>query len=83
MEAYNKAIAMKGPDTDYAHFQKAISYGFVNRNATKIEELNKFVNAYPKSHLRQDAMFELGNTYILENQTSKGIDVYNRLVSEY
>lgn len=28
-------------------------------------------------------MFELGNTYILENQTSKGIDVYNRLVSEY
>jgi tetratricopeptide (TPR) repeat protein len=29
MEAYNKAIDMKGVDADYAYYQKAICYGFV------------------------------------------------------
>ena len=34
--AYNKAIDLKGIDADYAAFQKAISYGFVNKNDRKI-----------------------------------------------
>src|SRR5690606_21277395 len=37
METYNKAIEMKGADADYASYQKAISYGFVDRNPRKIE----------------------------------------------
>ena len=43
MEAYNKAIANNVSNSDYAAFQKAISYGFVDRNETKIEDLNSFV----------------------------------------
>lgn len=71
MEAYNKAIAMNGPDTDYAHYQKAISYGFVNRRNQKIETLEKFIASYPNSKLRDDALYELGNTYINDNKTQK------------
>jgi len=42
MEAYNKAIELKSIDADYAAFQKAISYGFVNRNDKKLKILINF-----------------------------------------
>src|SRR5690554_7578453 len=58
MEAYNKAIEMKGADADYASYQKAISYGFVDRNPRKIEDLEAFLVKFPKSQYRDDAMFE-------------------------
>ena len=83
MEAYNKAIELGGADADYAHFQKAISYGFVDRNEKKISELQAFVNQFPTSPLRDDAYYELGNTFINSNQTEKGIEAYAKLASEY
>lgn len=83
MEAYNKAIALNGANADYAHYQKAISYGFVDRNQKKTEDLEAFINKYPKSVYRDDALYELGNTYVAMNQTSKGTQAYNRLASEY
>jgi len=83
MEAYNKAIDMKGIDADYAFFQKGISYGFVGRNEKKIEDLTKFVQAYPKSKYADDALFELGNTYVTEKQTDKAIQSYDRLINDY
>ena len=83
MEAYNKAIEMKGVDQDYAQFQKAISYGFVDRTDKKIEELNKFVNGYAKSQYRDDAMFELGNTYVTEKKNDLAIQTYDRVIKDY
>ncbi|MNK41038.1 tol-pal system protein YbgF [compost metagenome] len=83
MEAYNKAIDMKGIDADYAFFQKGLSYGFVARNEKKIEDLTKFVQTYPKSQYADDALYELGNTYVTEKKTDKAIATYDRLISEY
>lgn len=83
MEAYNKALDMKGPDADYAAFQKGISYGFVNRNDRKIEDLNKFISAFPKSQYRDDAMYELGNTYVAERQGAQALSIYDRLIADY
>lgn len=83
MEAYNKAIELKGVDADYASFQKAMSYGFVARNEKKIEDLNKFIQAFPKSQYRDDALFELGNTYVAENKTENAIQTYDKLLAEY
>lgn len=83
MDAYNKAIEMKGIDADYAAFQKGISYGFVQRNDKKIEDLTRFVSAFPKSQYRDDALFELGNTYVNEKKTEQGIRAYDQLINEY
>jgi tetratricopeptide (TPR) repeat protein len=83
MDAYNKAIDMKGIDADYAFFQKGISYGFVQRNDRKIEDLTKFVNAYPKSKYADDALYELGNTYVTENNTTKALQTYDELIADY
>ena len=83
MEAYNKAIDMKGVDADYALYQKGISYGFVGRNEKKIEDLSKFAQTYPKSKYADDALFELGNTYVTEKQTDKAITTYDRIINDY
>ena len=83
MEAYNKVIESRGVDADYAGFQKAMSYGFVARNEKKIEDLNKFIQAFPKSQYRDDALFELGNTYVAESQTDLAVQTYDKLITQY
>lgn len=83
MEAYNKAIELKGVDADYAAYQKALSYGFVNRNEKKIEDLNLFLKNFPKSQYRDDVLFELGNTYTNNNKSDLALKTYDQLISEY
>ncbi len=83
MEAYNQVLAMGGPEKDYATFQKALCYGFVDRESSKLDELRTFVSRYPNSNLRDDALFELGNTYIAANKQTEGLEAYDRLVRDY
>ncbi len=82
MEAYNRAIELGGHDADYAHFQKAISYGFVGKNDKKIADLNAFLGTHTKSAYLDDALYELGNVYVAEKQNEKGIKAYNRLQTD-
>ncbi len=83
MDAYNKAIEMKGIDADYAAFQKALSYGFVSRNDKKIDDFNKFLANFKTSQYRDDALFELGNTHVTENKTDLAIKTYDQLLTEF
>jgi TolA-binding protein len=83
MDAYNKAIEMKGVDADYAAFQKAMSYGFVSKNDKKIADFNQFLKNYPKSDYRDDALFELANTYTAINETTSAIRIYDQLIAEF
>lgn len=83
IDAYDKAIALKQIETDYADFQKAMSFGYIGQGNTKIKGLNAFINTYPKSSLRDDAMYELGNSYVKANENDKAIAMYDRLNSEY
>ena len=82
MEAYDKAIQMNIGNTDYAAYQKAISYGFVDRNDSKIQDLSGFINRYPRSSYRDDALYELGNTYLAMENTTKALETYNRLIRD-
>ncbi len=83
MEVYNHAKQANGIDADYAHFQKAISYGFVGENQKKITDLNLFLTVFKTSKYRDDAYFELGNTYVLVNKTQKALQTYNTLIQQY
>lgn len=83
MDAYNKAIDMKGVDADYAAFQKAISYGFVAKNERKIEDFVKFLQIFKTSQYRDDALFELANTYVAESKTDLAIKTYDDLLKEF
>ncbi|MCG2431956.1 tetratricopeptide repeat protein [Aequorivita xiaoshiensis] len=81
MENYNAAVEMGG-NNDYAEFQKAISYGFVDRSEKKIEELIAFSKKYPKSVYRDDALYELGNTYIAQNKNTEAISAYDQMIRD-
>ncbi len=82
MENYNSAMELGSKNNDYAHFQKAISYGLVDRIDTKIKELNAFISKYSKSVYRDDALYELGNSYLSKNNNSDAIGTYDKLIRE-
>ncbi|MGJ8594183.1 MAG: tetratricopeptide repeat protein [Aquaticitalea sp.] len=81
--AYEKAMAINEIETDYAAFQKAMSYGYIGKGTTKVQELNSFIDKYNKSALRDDAMYELANSYVKANQNDKAMSTYDRLNNEY
>lgn len=81
MENYNKVIAIGGADADYAAYQKAISYGFVDRTNTKLEELTAFDKSFPNSGYRDDALYELGNTHLALNNNTDAIKTYDKLIN--
>lgn len=83
MEAYAKVIEQQSVDADYAFYQRSISYGFVGKNQKKIENLISFLQLYPKSEYRDDALFELGNTYVTENKDAQAITTYDQLIKEF
>ncbi|WP_139958377.1 tetratricopeptide repeat protein [Flavicella sediminum] len=83
MTAYNKVIEANAIDADYAQYQKAISYGFVSRNTKKIETLKPFSKNHPKSTYKDDALFELGNAYIRERQSSNAISTFQKLIDTH
>ncbi|MBO0353970.1 tetratricopeptide repeat protein [Flagellimonas marinaquae] len=82
-KAYDTASSMNGPERDYAAFQKTLCDGFLGNNSAKIDGLNEFLRMFPISSLRDDALFELGNSYINNNQESLGLQTYDRVVAEY
>ncbi|MCC9043335.1 tetratricopeptide repeat protein [Myroides sp. M-43] len=83
MEAYNKVIEANKVDVEYARFQKAVSYGFVDRNPRKIEDLTQFVKDFPKSNLADDAQYEIGVTYDVMNQDQKALVAFDKLLKDY
>ncbi|WP_027138679.1 tetratricopeptide repeat protein [Gaetbulibacter saemankumensis] len=83
IEAYNHAIDLNAIESDYAFFQKALSAGYIGEDSKKISELESFISKYKDSKLRDDAMYELGNTYVKMNHTEKAMRIYDRLNSDY
>ncbi|WP_371815883.1 tetratricopeptide repeat protein [Flavobacterium sp. CS20] len=81
MENYNKALKMPGYNKDYVAYQKAISYGFVDKNETKIKALEDYVTQFKSSVYLDDAYYQLGNTYIAENNNAKGLQAYQSLMN--
>ena len=82
MENYNKAMEGGSPDKDYAAFQKAMSYGFVDRAEKKLEALESFSANYPNSFYRDDALYELGNAYLAQENNRDAMVSYEKLVTE-
>ncbi|WP_299890769.1 tetratricopeptide repeat protein [uncultured Lacinutrix sp.] len=81
--AYNEALSINKIESDYAFFQKAISYGYLGQESKKISELEAFIIEYPESKLRDDAMYTLGNAYVKTGNTDKAMSTYNRLTLEH
>jgi len=79
MESYNKAIQLNPAKGSYALYQKAISYGFVDRNLQKIENLEALISSSTKHNLVDDALFALASTLASENKVVAAIAQYDKL----
>ena len=80
---YNFIIDKKGLNSDYAEYQTGLSYGFQEQNSLKIKALTNVINYYKISSLKDDALFELANTYVKENNTTSAHNAYNRLYTKH
>jgi TolA-binding protein len=80
---YDKVITTKGPDVDYARFQKAISYGLTGNDRAKINDLTNFINTRSRSVYSDDAHFVLADTYLKNNDTDQALIYFDKLINNY
>jgi tetratricopeptide (TPR) repeat protein len=78
---YNKAVSISPSTGDYAMFQSAYVAGLQKSYTTKVLKLEKLLNTYPKSEYTDDALYEMGRSYLLMDNNSKAIATYQRLLA--
>ncbi|MGB2137146.1 MAG: tetratricopeptide repeat protein, partial [Flavobacteriaceae bacterium] len=83
MEQYNKGIAMSPAQSDYALYQKSISYGFVDRNKQKINTLIELIDKHPRSAYIDDAFFELSSAYAVAGSFDTAINTYDEMIGRF
>jgi TolA-binding protein len=83
IEFYDKAAMMGIYQVDYSLFQSAVCNGVNGNYNDKINLLNTFIARKEKSHLLDDAYFELGQTYLIQNDNNKALKSFKQLSSEF
>ena len=81
--AYDKVINNLGVGSDYAVYQKAISFGFLGDNAKKIDNLKELVANYEYTSLQDDALYQLANTYVTVKNNSEAHKTYTTLITKF
>lgn len=79
---YDQAIRLNAPATDYAQFQRAVMLGLLDQRDRKIESLRDIVSS-GKGDYVDDAMYELGRTYVQTEKFNDGASVLKRLIAKY
>ena len=64
---------------DYAQYQNAFILGLQKQYNAKIEQLNTLITKYPHSDYNDDAMYEIGRTYVLQDKHNEAITAYKNL----
>lgn len=83
VEYYDKAAAVGAFDADYAILQSAISVGVLGDYAKKAKKLSHLVKTQEGSVYMDDAIFELGKTYLVMSKEAEALSYYNQLVNDY
>lgn len=76
---YGNAIKIDAINVDYALFQKAIASGIILKYDQEIKSLIELINNYPKSTYLDDALFELGNTYLIINDNENALICFKKI----
>jgi TolA-binding protein len=80
---YKLAGEIKTRNSDYALFQQALAFGAMGKFQTKADHLEELIRIYPASAYRDDALFELGTTYVIQDNQQKALSSFTRLLTEY
>ena len=81
--SYKKVVDKTGSGSDYAQYQIGMGYGLNGNSNEKIDALNKVVNNFEFSTLKDDALYQLANTYTSIKNNEKAHLAYNRLIDKH
>ena len=82
MKCYDQSVAMRSSESGYAEYQRAITFGVQNQRAKKIEALKRIVQINKGDYV-DDAQYELGRTYISDEQYDNGVRALESFVAKY
>jgi TolA-binding protein len=79
----DKAIAIYDQTTDatdYTLYQKALALGFKDDQAAKISNLKQLLSKYPNSEYVDDAQYEIGVAYSVQEDFNNSTDYFGKVV---
>ncbi|MAY85078.1 MAG: hypothetical protein CMP59_13190 [Flavobacteriales bacterium] len=83
IEAYDKAVRLNVAHTDYSLLQLSISQGLLGNYKAKVQTLKKLIDRKESSIYTDDALNEIGKTYLVLNLPEDALTYYNQLINEH
>ena len=80
---YEQCQQLGRKNADYAMFQTAKCYSYLNDYDKKIDALERLMSSYPKSSYNDDAEYELASTYHAQNEYGAAIAAYKNFILKY
>tara|TARA_X000001036_G_scaffold210296_1_gene197577 strand:- start:8231 stop:11248 length:3018 start_codon:yes stop_codon:yes gene_type:complete len=80
---YDKSISVSPDNSEYALFQKAMSYGYLDRDKEKNETLINLISIKSSSYLVDDSLYELGNYFSSIGSYDPAIKYYDELINNH
>jgi TolA-binding protein len=81
--SYEEALEMGLVGNDYALFQLAMAKGLAGGSTERIRNLETLLSKYPQSDYADDAKYELGNAWLVQNNQEKALQYLSSVVDEY
>jgi len=83
LENYNISISLSNKNTSYPKFQKALSYGFLQKFDNKIDVLIDLTSDDQNHFLVDKSLYELAKTYASLKNYAAALNIYDDLISRY
>ncbi|MEY3242384.1 MAG: hypothetical protein RIR11_3823 [Bacteroidota bacterium] len=80
---YNEAVGRKYDGFEYAIYQKAMIKGLQKQPEDKIAGMEDLINKFPSSQFVDDALYQMGVTYISLNKSTQALAAFRRVVENY
>jgi len=83
IEYYDKASMLGLYKADYSLFQSAVANGVIGNYIDKVNLLETLISKNEKTHLFDDALFELGKTQLIQNKNDDALANFNKLNNDF
>lgn len=80
---YTRSANLSPNTGDYALFQSAYTAGLQRKYTTKISRMNSLVQNYPNSEYADDALYEIGRSYLMVENENEALRAYRMLLERY
>lgn len=80
---YSRAIQAAPNASDYPMFQSAYIDGLQKKYSEKIKKMERLIRNYPKSEYADNALYEIGRSYLMLENNKSAIASYRQLLSRY